>query len=230
MELEYIACFFDLELTEFDFLESTLTKYDIGNYTIAHEAEPKSHFHLLFEGTPSVYTNFSKVIIEKYKLRRKGRGGVIKYGKVKNIRNLERMLTYTLKDGNFRSNMDKNQLSNYFKQSFKKVLKNEIIDNIVQHIDILLSDDEDLMESFFSGTTSWFGNISAFKLDILRPNIIDYLVENDIKHNFNQMENYLYQYLCRNTFFNKTEKKKMIEAYYWERYLKPGGPMPNENI
>lgn len=222
MELQYIACFFSLELTEFDFLESTLKKYDIGTYCIAHEAEPKSHFHLLFEGTPSVYTNFSKVIIEKYKLRRKGRGGVIKYGKVKNIRNLERMLTYTLKDGNFRSNMDKNQLNEYFTKSFKKVLKNELIDNIVEHIDNYILSDVDSDGSprcihFASESTCWIANISDFSDNTLLPQLLDYLVENDIKHTYSQLENFKYQYIIRNTFFDKEQKKEMIRAYIAHR-------------
>ena len=49
IKLEPIACFFDLKLTEFDNLESTLTEYDIGEYVIAHEShnakgEEKPHF------------------------------------------------------------------------------------------------------------------------------------------------------------------------------------------
>lgn len=127
IKLEPIACFFDLNISEFDNLENTLTDYDIGEYVIAHEShnakgEEKPHFHLFFEGTNQIYNNFSKKIIEKYGLRNKSgnQGGIRKYGKVKQIRDLSKMLSYTLKDKNFRSNMKQEKLDFYFKNSFKK--------------------------------------------------------------------------------------------------------------
>ncbi len=134
MDRQEIACFFDLQETEFDFLEGTLNKYDIGRYAIAFEANPRPHFHLFFEGTNQIYNNFSKVIIEKYKLRRQGRGGAIKYGKVKNLRDIERMLIYTLKDGNFRSTYDNEILKVLFAQSFKKEDKQKLIEDMVTTI------------------------------------------------------------------------------------------------
>jgi len=135
MEFKTVACFFDADETEFDYMEQTLKNYDIGRYAIAHESNPRPHFHFIFEGTDQIYTNLSKVIVDKYHLRRKGRGGVIKYGKVKNLRDQERMLIYTVKDGNFRSNYEPEYLRTIFEQSFKKTDKKKVLDEMVEFLD-----------------------------------------------------------------------------------------------
>lgn len=143
MDITTHACFFDLPVTEFDNLENKLKSYDIGHYAIAHETKPRDHFHLIWESTEQVSNNFRKVIVEKYKLRRKGRGGKVNYGKVKDLRDAERMLVYTLKDGNFRSNYDPEILHEYFKQSFKKEDRKHNLELLVEHLDNL---EENLFE------------------------------------------------------------------------------------
>lgn len=208
-----IACFFDMELTEFDYLEETLKSYiDDNQYVIAHEqknskGEDKPHFHLIFEGTDTIYNNFSKVIVEKYKLRRKGRGGVIKYGKVKEIRNLERMLIYTLKDNNFRSNMEPKMLQAYFDKSFKKALKDKTLDNIVEHLDGLIQHESP------NSIIHSHADCMDFRLNSsLR--IVDYLVENEIKYNRSDPENYTFKYLQYSNILDKCNKKKLLKSYF----------------
>jgi hypothetical protein len=124
MDTKIIACFFTLPETEFDTLEEILLTYDIGRYLIGFETNPdakkKEHFHLLFEGTDGIYNAFSKRIIEKYGLRGKGRGNK-KYGRVlKDIRDLEKMCSYTVKEGNYRGNFPEVDIQQWYSESFSK--------------------------------------------------------------------------------------------------------------
>ena len=124
MDIKIIACFFTLPETEYDTLEEILLTYDIGHYLIGFEKTPdakkKEHFHLLFEGTDGIYNAFSKRIIEKYGLRGKGRGNK-KYGRVlKDIRDFEKMCSYTVKEGNFRGNFPEEDIQKWYDESFSK--------------------------------------------------------------------------------------------------------------
>ena len=144
MEQEWIACFFALPLETFDDLEKRLLSYDIGPYIIAYENEPKEHFHLLFKGTKQIYTNFSKSIVEKYGLRRTGKGGLIRYGKVKEIRDIEKMKSYTCKQQNIRTNIPDEEIKLIIEKSFIKVERKKFLDDIVDHLDNL---EEDIFET-----------------------------------------------------------------------------------
>jgi len=123
MNNKVIACYFTIPETEYDYLENTLLTYDIGHYLIGFETTPdkkkKEHFHLLFEGTDQIYNAFSKRIIEEYKLRGKGRGNK-KYGKVGNIRDLEKLCRYTVKEGNYRGNFPEEDIQKWYDESFSK--------------------------------------------------------------------------------------------------------------
>lgn len=126
MDTKIIACFFTLPEIEYDTLEEILLTYDIGHYLIGFEKTPdqtqKEHFHLLFEGTDQIYNAFSKKIVEKYGLRGKGRGNK-KYGRVKNIRDFEKMCSYTLKEGNYRGNFPEEDIQRWYDDSFSKLEK-----------------------------------------------------------------------------------------------------------
>ena len=137
MNTTTIACFFTLPETEYDTLEETLLTYDIGHYLIGFEKTPdkdkKEHFHLLFEGTDNIYNAFSKKIVEKYELRGKGRGNK-KYGRVKNIRDVEKMCSYTVKEGNYRGNFPEEDIQKWYDESFSKSEKHETRDLILQQL------------------------------------------------------------------------------------------------
>ena len=124
MDIKIIPCFFTLPETEYDTLEEILLTYDIGHYLIGFEKTPdkkqKEHFHLLFEGTDGIYNAFSKRIVEKYGLRGKGRGNK-KYGRVlKDIRDFEKMCSYTVKEGNYRGNFPEEDIQRWYDESFSK--------------------------------------------------------------------------------------------------------------
>ena len=139
METKYIACFFTLSLDKFDELEQTLLMYDVGKYLIGFEITPdakkKEHFHLLFEGTEQIYNNFSKCIVEHHGLRCKGKGNK-KYGKVKDIRDIEKMCSYTLKGGNYRTNgFPPEEIKEWYDKSFTKQSGREVSKEIFAYLD-----------------------------------------------------------------------------------------------
>lgn len=117
---------FHIKRTEFDFIETTLKRYDIGEYIIAFEeaivnTKKIEHFHIVFQGTTKIYNNFSKILREKYKLNGSAKNGQTRqYGKVKNIKDIEKLKSYTLKDGDFRTNMDDEVIHSLVQNSYTK--------------------------------------------------------------------------------------------------------------
>lgn len=196
MENEYFACFFCLEFEHFDWLETTLKKYDIGDYAIAYETEdskgdPKPHFHLLFSGTQNIYNNFSKVVADKHNLRRTGHGGKNKYGKVKEIRDLDKMLAYTIKHKRFRTNMSEEKIEEALRNSFVKKKAQENCKTIMETIDKLDN------QQFWLWTS--FGN---FNPKLLKEKIIDICVEMKIPLSEVRLKSYFWYYLNNGTKIN----------------------------
>lgn len=143
MENKMVACFFALGEDKFDYLEDTLNSYDIGRYIIGFEVtndnKKKEHFHILFEGTDKIYNAFSKKIVEDNALRCKGKGNK-KYGKVKEIRDFEKMCSYTLKGGNFRGTFTDEEITNWYEKSFDEKKKRDISAEIFAYLDKEVND------------------------------------------------------------------------------------------
>lgn len=132
---DYIACIFHIDQIHFDYLEETLKEYDIGHYLIGHEVEPYHHFHVLFQGTEKMYTLFSKRIIEKFKLRGQAKQGKPRqYGKLKLIDNIDKLMSYTVKDGNVRSNLPEETLEKIKEQSFRKDETKRLIQKVLDSL------------------------------------------------------------------------------------------------
>ena len=121
----------------FDDLEETLNQYSIGGYVIAYETEPYKHFHFLVEMTEQDYTRFRKrVFIDKYGLRGQAKAGKPRqYGKVNNIDDFDKMLSYTVKDSNIRSNLSDELLNDAIDKSFKKQQPKLLKDKMTKYVD-----------------------------------------------------------------------------------------------
>lgn len=124
-----IAFFCFLPHTEVDYLETTLleyhslTKYILSMETsLSHQDFSGQHFHFFCDLSPQDYHNYgTRVFRKKYKLRGQAKPGLARqYGKVKEIHDLNRMAAYTLKDNNFRTNMEPCIIQNLLSLSFKK--------------------------------------------------------------------------------------------------------------
>lgn len=72
-----------------------------------HEDTDGEHVHVLCQMTKREYESLNKNIKDKYKLRGVPRDGKAKqYGKVKQIRSIDRMAAYVIKDGNYETNLE----------------------------------------------------------------------------------------------------------------------------
>lgn len=141
--MDYIAFFFAIKHEHYNYLKNTLDKYEIGKFLIAQETDPKvhiesegQHFHFLVQMTIESYAKYSKVIRDKFKLRgRATEGKPRQYGRIKDIKDLDRMAAYTLKDGDYYTNMDDKDLDKWYKLSFKKDLKQKHYNKLMKYID-----------------------------------------------------------------------------------------------
>lgn len=141
MDDNFIAFMGHMPLADYDYLESTLLEYDIGGYLIGAETSKSGveHYHFLVEMTTDDYHLFAeRVFRKKYKLRgRATKGQARQYGKLKEIRDFERLKSYTLKEGNIRTNMSDEELASAKENSFSK---NEKIDNREKMVNALKND------------------------------------------------------------------------------------------
>ncbi len=126
--MEWIAFFFAVKHTEFDYLIETLLEYTVGGYIVAAETASNAHkdtggehFHFCCEMSNEDYHKFSKRVKIKYSLSGQARNGQARqYGKVDKINNIEKMKAYCLKDGNIRSNLEPEELDRLKEKSYKK--------------------------------------------------------------------------------------------------------------
>lgn len=133
--MEYIAFFFAIKHVHVDDVEIKLMTYldEPNQYIISmekckdkHHSTDGEHMHVLCTMSAKNYKAYSTLILRTYKLRGKAGDGVGKqYGKVNKIRDLDKMMSYTLKDNNFRTNMDIKQIEQALGNSYKKEEKKE---------------------------------------------------------------------------------------------------------
>lgn len=116
--------------SEIDFIENDLLEQqEVLTYLIGLETSNTvgEHMHFLCcVESETWYHKWSKRIFkDKYKLKGKaykidGNGYPRQYGKLKEIKDLEKMGSYTVKDGNIKTNMPQNEIDNFVKKSHKK--------------------------------------------------------------------------------------------------------------
>lgn len=138
-ELPYQAFMAHLPHEDHDEHIRVLTEeYEIGYYLIGYESEPYSHYHFVVQMTPETYHNYSKHYFkDKYNLRGKAVNGKCRqYGKLKEIKDLEKCKAYSIKDGNIESNMPQDEIQSYFDKSFKKKEKKKLYDEVHDHLEI----------------------------------------------------------------------------------------------
>lgn len=139
--MNYLAFMGAIDHSHFDYLENTLKEYDIGSYIVSaeisndsHEETKGQHFHFLVEMTDKDYSRFAKrVFIDKFSLRgRAVKGKPRQYGKVGKIENLEHMKRYTVKDGDFRTNLTDTEIEELVENSFKKTEKKKLEEELME--------------------------------------------------------------------------------------------------
>lgn len=121
-----------------------LEQQEIVTYLVGLETSTTvgEHMHFLCcVNSDSWYHKWSKKVFkDKFKLKGKaykidGNGYPRQYGKLKEIKDLEKMGSYTVKDGNIRTNMSENEIENFVKKSHKKqeslTMTYEIVEKLV---------------------------------------------------------------------------------------------------
>jgi len=211
----FIAFMCHAPTSEYQYLEDTLQEYNIGNYLIGHEISPYEHYHFLVEMTTADYHLFAeRVFRKKFKLRGRAKdGNPRQYGKIKNIEDLEKLKSYTIKDGNYRSNMPEQDVAKYFETSYKKTEKKKIYEEISEH----LEENYDFIFTYsnkYAQTTEmhyeenqhqYIKNIRNIKL-----NIINYLrINTDINMCKSNINSYT-QFFLKKTTKLQDEQKNLI--------------------
>jgi len=120
----------------------------------SHIETQGQHFHFFADMDETKYKNFStKYFVRHYQLRGKALADdkPRQYGKVKEIKNEDRMISYTLKSKDLNNiyykNFDLKTIEDYMQQSFqkenKKDFKTELMNFLCDHRDNFYHSDED---------------------------------------------------------------------------------------
>ena len=204
-QLKFIACMFHIPADQFDYIEETLKGYDIGRYLIGCETQPVEHYHIVFEGTEQIYHTFSTKLKKKYKLRgRAEKGKARQYGKIKEIEDLEKLLAYTVKDGNYRGNFSEDEIQKFVEKSFKKDDIKQFKKQVLEHIEEI---NDIYRKKSFDG--SIYYNDRKLKLQIIKyfreqnieftkskiQYIFNYITQSSIKPNIRMTDEEIYDYL-----------------------------------
>lgn len=174
-----------LPLTEIDNLADSILSYDPeGKYLITHEVADYSHFHVLCDFDDEQWILFRNTILRnRYKLRGQAKKDLpSQYGKIKTIKDVEKLLTYMLKDkGDKRTNVPDNELDEYIKKSFKK------------------PDDRNHIEKCLDTIPTLTYKLQYTETDIqyIKISIIDYYKKNNLEINWQKIDRLFNMYIFR---------------------------------
>lgn len=187
--MDWIACMAHIKHDQIEYLKGYIdNRFD--EYIIAMETSPKvgEHVHFLLKtDDPSLYHKLAQnVFKQKYKLRgRATKGKCRQYGKVKEIEHINKMMSYTVKDGNCIIKVnDKKQVEKAIEESFQKV------DNLGKLDKIMKEYIDGNKEKAYKEAKDGFFEPDGYSLD---------------RYKF--IEHYTYSYF---TIFEKVPSKNMI--------------------
>lgn len=193
-------------------LLETLEEYNIIKYLIAYEEEPHKHYHFVIEFATDPdknYHNFCKrVFIDKYKLRgRAMKNQPRQYGAVKKIENIERMLAYTLKEGNFITNIDNTEIQKYIEISKGVTKYHTFREKLLKHL---------WQKNYTNPSSQILYNPDEHSLEQkVRREVINYYLEKEetnLKINKSFIENIYLEYIIKHKTLKKEEKTEIL--YY----------------
>ena len=188
---EPITFYCHLPEDQLDILEQAVLKYlpDARKYLISHEisqVKQISHFHVIVEYENDNWEQFrNAILIKKYKLSAKNK----QYGKVKKINDVNKMISYILKDdGPRRTNIEATLINEYLEASYKKHEDKD-------HIELAIASVPKLNYQYeFSDT-----DITCRKIMIL-----EYFKKNNLDCNIQKVGRIFNMYLMRHEKFSAT--------------------------
>ena len=209
----FIAFMCHIQKEHFKYLESTLQEYNIGQYLIGYESTPYEHYHFLVQMSSDDYHLFAeRVFRKKFKLRgRASNNQPRQYGKLKKIEDFNKLASYTIKDGDFKSNMPETDVQKYFEQSFKKEEKKKLMVQCAEAIELT-----DTQHYAWTNSNAHFQHESEYikyNLKYIKLLIINYLrITSDINMCRSNIMSYTQYYLKTTQNLEETQKDKYL--YY----------------
>jgi hypothetical protein len=186
---------------------TALKGYPIGHYIIAKEEKPYIHYHVVVEMSSADYNAFIAQWVSQsagghWKLRGRIKDGKPKqYGKIKGIRTPDRLISYTVKQGLFITDVDKTWLQPYIDASFTKETGNcdrEIRDKLREYLD----------------KTYYSNHFTEVTDKNLKKAVIHFLLKEKIRiRTSSQIDGY-FKYMRQ--FSNHDYIKKDCELYFYE--------------
>lgn len=216
--MEYFAGMFHIQRSEFDHIEKTLTdKYSVGGYLIGFEEQPYPHFHILAQlETKKLWTNFTKHLVEKYKLRGKAQKNAPRqYGTLKTIKDLEKLKSYTIKDGDYRSNLSEADLKQYFDKSFKKENDKTFLDELIEHLDNIKEDIFKSKNIMLSVSSNMAQSRIIYEDETIKKLIIAFALSKGVKTSRIKIQNWFSQYVERTNRLTNEKKINYLYKYYF---------------
>lgn len=144
-------------------VEESIKEY-FSSYLIAYEAKPYSHYHAVVnDPSGKGWIKFRQnILITKLNLRgRATKDAPRQYGKLKKIEDINKMISYTVKDGEYIKSENFEITQEQLKNSFKKTDKKEEVEELQLYI-------KDI-------TLNTFGNIKDFSEFKMKNFIVKYL-------------------------------------------------------
>ncbi len=129
----WVSFYVELKWSETDVyntFKQKLLKYNVGQYIVGkevaegtHNETKGEHIHICCQMSNEEYHKFAVTVLrQQMKLRGRAVAGFSRqYGKVKQVRSLEKMKAYTIKDENIDTNIADNELQKLKEMSYKKV-------------------------------------------------------------------------------------------------------------
>lgn len=210
--MEYFAGVFHIPISEFDTIERILLDgYDVGTYLIGHEHDPFSHFHFVAQlPNKKQWTAFQKKIVTKYDLRGKATAGKPRqYGSIKNIRDIDKLKAYTVKQNNVRTNMTDKDYCRYLEMSFTSANNRAFFDALIEELESIA----DL--TVLKHTVTTFGNETTYHVenDIfpkIYKEILRYCITKDYKVSPSQVKSWGYSYIQKTKHLNLETKMSYL--------------------
>lgn len=211
MDLDKIIGFMlhlgDIPFDTEDILKALQGYKSFGKYVIAKETKPYIHFHVVCEISTKDYNAFIAQYVSKsskskglWQLRGRIKDGKPKqYGKIQGIRTPDRLLSYSVKQGLFITNVDKEWLQPYIDASFTKErnVDREIRDSLRDYLD----------------NTYYKDHFKYVEDDKLKKAIIHFLLKDKIRiRTSSQIDGY-FKYMRQ--FSNHDYIRKDCELYFY---------------
>ena len=189
-------------------------QYDKEKYIVGFETSHRDtlketdgeHIHFYCLAPDKTYNAFSKRLIERFNLRRKAvKGQERQFGKDRrDVQSLERMKAYTLKDGDFVTNMTQGEIDKLVEISFRRTTRLDFADKVYANLRAL--------SDSFQGDYYYNGEyIMRLKDEVLMTHIRED-IRADVSQNI--LDRYIRMFIMYHSSMNPYERVRFIQNYF----------------